>query len=125
MFRYECEALHAPLENLEALTHSPYPPDTMQYREWARSLPKPFTYLVSVTSRSQLSSPVLETMYGSPYFAVVKGNNNIIFKKLEGGAAATLTCRPQAAAQGQVSPSLPQSQSRLPIPHLRTTSSKR
>ena len=103
VFRYECSALYAPLENIETLAHAPYPTDTLQYHEWARSLPKPFTYLASVTSRSVLACPVLDEIYGEPYFAVVKGEGTVTFKNLEGSSAASLICRPLAAAAGRVS----------------------
>ena len=103
VFRYECSALYAPLENIETLARAPYPTDTLQYHEWARSLPKPFIYLASVTSRSVLACPVLDEMYGEPYFAVVKGEDTVIFKKLDGSSAAFLICRPLAAAAGRVS----------------------
>ena len=79
--RYECHVLQAHLEALEMLDNSPYPSEPAGYREWAASLPKPFSNVESITSRKTLHSPVLDEMYGAPYPAVVKGDNNIEFKK--------------------------------------------
>lgn len=103
-FRYECVALHVPLDTLEYLADIPYPTDTAQFREEAERLPPPFRRLLQVTSRSILSSPVLAEMYGAPYLAVVKGTKDIVFKNLgAGGIAATLTCMEQPAVAAYVS----------------------
>ena len=77
---------------LEYLEDIKYPTDSVQYRREAASLPCPFRNLVLVTTRQELRSPVLADMFGAPYLAVVKGDNDIAFKKLGGGAVAFLTC---------------------------------
>ena len=103
-FRYECTVLQVHLDTLETLDNSPYSADTELFRKWAASLPKPFSNLVSITSRKTLHSPILDEIYGAPYIAVVKGANNVVFKKLKlnGGMAATLVCRPDPDMAGHV-----------------------
>ncbi|TBU27946.1 hypothetical protein BD311DRAFT_759238 [Dichomitus squalens] len=91
-FKYECSVLQLSLHTLETLASIPYPSNSREYRYVAEALPKPFNNLFMLTSKSQLSSPVLAEMYGSAYLALVRADNDIIFKRLEGGGAATLTC---------------------------------
>ncbi|GBE77151.1 predicted protein [Sparassis crispa] len=45
-------------------------------------------------TRSPLGIPCLDEIFGSPYLAVAKDRNKIVFKKLDGGPAATLHCEP-------------------------------
>ncbi|PIL35620.1 hypothetical protein GSI_02348 [Ganoderma sinense ZZ0214-1] len=103
-FKYRCVVVHLPLRNLEALASIPYPSDSREFRYVAAALPKPFMNLFSLSSRRPLTSPVLAEMQDGAYLALVRGNNDIVFKCLEGGSAATLTCmeQPVVAQRSQV-----------------------
>ncbi|KAI1797164.1 hypothetical protein LXA43DRAFT_399066 [Ganoderma leucocontextum] len=111
-FKYECVVLHLPLQNLEALASIPYPADSREFQYVASALPKPFMNLFSLSSKRPLTSPVLAEMHDAAYLALVRGDNDIVFKRLEGGSAATLTCmeqpvvaqRPQAIKAIQLLP---------------------
>ncbi|TFY65410.1 hypothetical protein EVJ58_g2012 [Rhodofomes roseus] len=64
-------------------------------QEWkahAKSQPKPFRWLATIRTRSQLMYPDIDELFGKPYLAVLKKPNSIMFKNLEGGLASTLTC---------------------------------
>ena len=108
-FKYECSVLQLSLQTLETLASIPYPSSSREYHYVAEALPKPFSNLFMITSKRQLSSPVLAEMYGSAYLAIVRADNDIIFKKLEGGGAATLTCleQPVVAQRVRTTCSLP------------------
>ncbi len=101
-FKYECMVVHLPLENLEALASIPYPTDSREFQYVASALPKPFMNLFSVSSRRPLTSPVLAEMRDGAYLALVRGGNDIVFKRLEGGSEATLTCMEQAVVAQRV-----------------------
>ncbi|KAI0628081.1 hypothetical protein C8Q77DRAFT_1068627 [Trametes polyzona] len=98
-FRHECVALHARLSTLEALADLPWGFDNAQFIAQAQQLPPPFENLVQVVSRPEhrLMCPDIEEMFDSAYLSVVKGPNDIIFKRLDGGPPTTLTCLPDPA----------------------------
>lgn len=101
-FKYECAVLQLSLQTLETLASIPYPSNSREYHYVAGALPKPFSNIFLLTSKRQLSSPVLAEMYGSAYLALVRADNDIIFKKLDGGGAATLTCLEQPVVAQRV-----------------------
>ena len=105
-FRYECAVMHVPLENLEYLGDIKHPTDSKLFREAAAELPRPFKALVSVVSTKNLRSPVLAEMFGAGYLALAKSDNDIVFKRIDGGAAATLTCIDQPTVAQSVRPRL-------------------
>ncbi|RDX40864.1 hypothetical protein OH76DRAFT_1459350 [Lentinus brumalis] len=95
-FRYECVVQHLPLENLQRYVDIPYPYDTPQYRAEMDNLPKAFNYITKIITSKTLTCPVLGELFGAPYLVIAKGDNDIVFKKLEGEdrATALLTCLP-------------------------------
>ncbi|KAL6301301.1 hypothetical protein BKA93DRAFT_828413 [Sparassis latifolia] len=92
--KYECVCLHVPLSSLEVLGDSRIVPGSEEYLRHARAQPAPFRPLATVQTRSPLGIPCLDEIFGSPYLAVAKDRNKIVFKKLDGGPAATLHCEP-------------------------------
>lgn len=105
-FKYVCVVVHLPLENLEALAAIPYPADSPEFEYIASALPKPFINLFSLSSKRPLTSPVLAEMRDGAYLALVRGDNDIVFKRLEGGSAATLTCMEQPVVAQRVRSSM-------------------
>ncbi|KAI0375985.1 hypothetical protein BV20DRAFT_960081 [Pilatotrama ljubarskyi] len=97
-FRYECFAIHTPLSALEALADLSRDLDPAQFLAEARQLPRPFENLVCIRSgpAHPLMCPDIEELFDSAYLAVVKGPRDIVFKRLEGGPSATITCMPEA-----------------------------
>ncbi|KAH9830521.1 uncharacterized protein C8Q71DRAFT_886450 [Rhodofomes roseus] len=90
--KYECVALETPLECLELLSDPRLTPGTQEWKAHAKSQPKPFRWLATIRTRSQLMYPDIDELFGKPYLAVLKKPNSIMFKNLEGGLASTLTC---------------------------------
>ena len=101
-FKYQCVVVHLPLQNLEALASIPYPTDSNEFKYVASALPPPFMNLFSLSSKRPLSSPVLAEMQDGAYLALVRGDSDIVFKRLEGGSAATLTCMEQPVVANRV-----------------------
>ncbi|KAI0353984.1 hypothetical protein OH77DRAFT_1406108 [Trametes cingulata] len=116
-FRYECLAIHTPLSALEALSDLSRDLDTDQFLEEASRLPPPFENLVCIRSSPAhpLMCPDIEEMFDSPYLAVVKSPGDIVFKRLNGGPSATITCMPEANHWDSVS--LPACRSHAPQAH--------
>ncbi|KAI0641292.1 hypothetical protein C8Q79DRAFT_989779 [Trametes meyenii] len=94
--RYECVAIHARLSDLEMLTDMSYDTGPEEFMEAASRLAPPFENLVCVRSRPEhpLMCPDIEEMFDSAYLAVVKCPGDVVFKRLDGGPSATLTCLP-------------------------------
>ncbi|KAL6303938.1 hypothetical protein BKA93DRAFT_734009 [Sparassis latifolia] len=90
--KYECVCLHVPLSSLEILGDSRIVPGSEDYLRHAKAQPAPFRPLATVQTRSPLGIPSLDEIFGSPYLAVAKDRNKIVFKKLDGGPATTLHC---------------------------------
>ncbi|TFK84097.1 hypothetical protein K466DRAFT_527889, partial [Polyporus arcularius HHB13444] len=103
---YECAAVYAPLDALEAVCEDVRPVCPVRLR--VRTMPRPFQVLAEITSRSRMSGPVVEdNVRGAPLLAVLKrgpGGDCIVYKNLDGGAGTTMVCSPQPDYQG-----LPQS----------------
>ena len=102
LFKYQCVTVHLPLQTLEALASISYPTNSKKFKSVAKALTLPFVDLFSLSSRRPLTSPVLAEMQDGAYLALVRGDNDIIFKRLEGGSAATLTCIEQPAVADRV-----------------------
>ncbi|KAI0667315.1 hypothetical protein C8Q78DRAFT_982369 [Trametes maxima] len=95
-FRYECVAIHARLSSLEMLTDMSYNKGPEEFMEAASQLLPPFENLVCVVAGPEhpLMCPDIEEMFDSAYLAVVKCPGDVVFKRLDGGPSATLTCHP-------------------------------
>ncbi|KAI0816802.1 hypothetical protein BC628DRAFT_1405603 [Trametes gibbosa] len=95
-FRHECVAISARLPALEALADLSRDLDAAQFLKEAKQLPPPFENLVCITSgpTHPLTCPDIEEIFDSAYLAVAKHPNDIVFKRLDGGPSATLTCMP-------------------------------
>ncbi|RPD70942.1 hypothetical protein L226DRAFT_538549 [Lentinus tigrinus ALCF2SS1-7] len=94
-FRYQCTAGYLPLENLQRYVDIPYPYGTSQHRAEMEKLPKAYNHLTKIATQGEvLSCPVLGVLFGDPHFLVVKGTNEIVFRRLLGSGfdTATLTC---------------------------------
>ncbi|EPS95973.1 hypothetical protein FOMPIDRAFT_1131444, partial [Fomitopsis schrenkii] len=90
--KYECVALEVALDCLETLSDPRLVPGTPEWIAHAHAQPKPFRSLTIIRTRSQLMNPDIDELFGKPYLAVVKRPNSILFKNLEGGPSAILTC---------------------------------
>ena len=126
---YECAAVHVPLDALETMCDDVRPLCPVRVRVRAREMDlgaeakaeaeaarRPFRVLAEITSRSRMSSPVIEDdVQGAPVLAVLKHGPDgdcVVFKNLDGGAGTTMVCTPHPDYQGLVS--LPSFVSRCP-----------
>ncbi|KAI0937436.1 hypothetical protein AcV5_005347 [Taiwanofungus camphoratus] len=92
--KYECVTLHVSLYSLEVLSDPRFVPGSAEFLQHARAQPRPFRIIAVIRTRSPLGPPTLDEVFGSPYLAIVKRPNSIMFKNLNGGAVSTLTCSP-------------------------------
>ncbi|CCL99060.1 uncharacterized protein FIBRA_01071 [Fibroporia radiculosa] len=90
--KHECTVLQISLEKLEHLSDPRLHSETDRFLNYAIAQEAPFRLLAVIKSRRQLMHPVLDEIRGSPFIAVVKLPNTIVFKNLEGGALATMDC---------------------------------
>ena len=57
--------------------------------------PHPFHLLTEIVSRSRISNLIVdEDVGGTPYIAVLKNPDRILFKNLDGGLGCTISCQP-------------------------------
>ncbi|PIL27995.1 hypothetical protein GSI_09846 [Ganoderma sinense ZZ0214-1] len=93
--KYECVVLHVPLKSLEHLFNNDVPWDCREYHTRARQQPRPFQVLTEITSRARMSVPVIdEDRNGTPFVAVLKHPDRIVYKNLDGGLGCTMYCEP-------------------------------
>ncbi|KAI1792020.1 hypothetical protein LXA43DRAFT_944758 [Ganoderma leucocontextum] len=96
--KYECAVLHVPLQSLERLFNNEVPWDPRVYRTRARQQPRPFQMLTEITSRARMSVPIIdEDRHGTPFVAVLKHPDRIVYKNLDGGLGCTMYCEPHPA----------------------------
>lgn len=100
--KYECVTLHVSLYSLEVLSDPRFVPGSAEFLQHARAQPRPFRIIAVIRTRSPLGPPTLDEVFGSPYLAIVKRPNSIMFKNLNGGAVSTLTCSPSPVHPNEV-----------------------
>ncbi|OSX66821.1 hypothetical protein POSPLADRAFT_1042132 [Postia placenta MAD-698-R-SB12] len=89
--KYECNVVSISLSQLEILGDPGAPPGPPEFIEYLLSQELPFRLLTQIRSESILARPVLEEIFGSPYLALMKQPDKLMFKNLGGGQASTLT----------------------------------
>lgn len=98
---YECTVLHAPLAALESIGDPRFVPGTQAFIDHAKTQPPPFRRIAMIRSTRSLGPGTMDEMWGSPYLAIVRRPNTIMFKNLDGGAVSTLTPTPAEPALAQ------------------------
>ena len=94
MIKYECSVLHIPLKSLELYCDEAYTGSSRRYMSIAMQEPHPFHLLTEIVSRSRISNLIMdEDVDGTPYIAVLKNPDRILFKNLNGGLGCTITCQ--------------------------------
>ncbi|KAJ3480202.1 hypothetical protein NLI96_g8518 [Meripilus lineatus] len=88
---YECTVLHAALDSLESVGDPRLIPGSQAFIDHARSQPPPFRRIAIIKSTRCLGPATMDEILGSPYLAIVRYPNTIMFKNLDGGAISTLT----------------------------------
>ncbi|KAJ3480199.1 hypothetical protein NLI96_g8515 [Meripilus lineatus] len=91
---YECTVLHAALDSLESVGDPRLIPGSQAFIDHARSQPPPFRRIAVIKSTRCLGPATMDEIWGSPYLAIVRRPNTIMFKNLDGGAISTLTPTP-------------------------------
>lgn len=86
--------LHVSLESLEILGDPRFLPGSQEFLDHAKAQPPPFRRLAVVRSTRFLGPVALDEIFGSPFIAIVRRPNSIMFKDLDGGAVSTITCMP-------------------------------
>ena len=91
--KYTCTILFTPLSLTDHISDpAALPPGSETYNQFAMNQPPPFRLIATVSLASSLGPICLEEIFGAPYMAVVKGNDQILFKALDMEGHSTLTC---------------------------------
>ncbi|OSX66779.1 hypothetical protein POSPLADRAFT_1068226 [Postia placenta MAD-698-R-SB12] len=88
--KYECNVVSISLEQLEILGDPRVTAGSPEFIKHALSQESPFRLLTQIRSESILAHPALDVIFGSPYLALMKQPDMIMFKNLDGGQASTL-----------------------------------